>query len=424
LAITSYYLVITGWTLGYAIDAWRGDMRDFSDFTAGYNSLWYFLVVTALACAVLIRGVKSIEFLSKLLMPILLLVILLLVGAASRMEGWGQARQFLLQADFSRLAETRLWIFAFGQAFYTLAIGQGYLVTYGSYIPQKTHVPRACCVVAVTETCIALLAGWMIFPFVFSFDMDPGEGSQLAFSTLPAVFDQLGQGRLMFAFGQAFYTLAIGQGYLVTYGSYIPQKTHVPRACCVVAVTETCIALLAGWMIFPFVFSFDMDPGEGSQLAFSTLPAVFDQLGQGRLMGILFFNLFFAAAFSSCLAGVKVLIAAVAEEFDLRTSRSVFVVCGVLAVLGIPSALSFSPLQVSAAGMPFLDFMDQFGGTNVVILSGLLGAALFCWGVPAARLRPAIGSSHFWWEWRIYLIGRYLPLVVLLWLLGTLLLRR
>ncbi len=337
LAITSYYLVITGWTLGYAIDAWRGDMRDFSDFTAGYNSLWYFLVVTALACAVLIRGVKSIEFLSKLLMPVLLLVILILVGTASRMEGWGQARQFLLQADFSRLAETRLWIFAFGQA---------------------------------------------------------------------------------------FYTLAIGQGYLVTYGSYIPQKTHVPRACCVVAVTETCIALLAGWMIFPFVFSFDMDPGEGSQLAFSTLPAVFDQLGQGRLMGILFFNLFFAAAFSSCLAGVKVLIAAVAEEFDLRTSRSIFVVCGVLAVLGIPSALSFSPLQVSAAGMPFLDFMDQFGGTNVVILSGLLGAALFCWGIPAARLRPAIGSSHFWWEWRIYLIGRYLPLVVLLWLLGTLLLRR
>ncbi len=335
-AITSYYLVITGWTLGYALDAWRGSMRDFDEFTGGYNSLWFFFIVTAVACAVLIRGVRAIENLSKLLMPVLLLVIITLVFSASRMEGWAQAKDFLLRADFSRLADTRLWIFAFGQA---------------------------------------------------------------------------------------FYTLAIGQGYLVTYGSYIPKKTHVPRACLVVAITETCIALLAGWMIFPFVFTFGMDPGEGSQLAFSTLPAVFEQMDRGGLMGILFFTLFFAAAFSSCLAGLKVVIAAVAEEFNLRNKPAVLLTCGVIGLLGIPSALSFSPVELTAMGMPFLDFMDQFGGTNVVIVSGVLGAGLLCWFVPPERLRKALGTKSAWWEWRIYLAGRYLPVLVVAWLAWTLIMR-
>ncbi len=335
-AITSYYLVITGWTLGYAVDAWRGSLRDFDEFTTGYNSVWYFLVVTAVACVVLIRGVRAIENLSKLLMPVLLLVIIALVFSASRMDGWAEAKDFLLRADFSRLADTRLWIFAFGQA---------------------------------------------------------------------------------------FYTLAIGQGYLVTYGSYIPRKTHVPRACLVVAGTETCIALLAGWMIFPFVFSFGMDPGEGSQLAFSTLPAVFEQMNRGGLMGILFFTLFFAAAFSSCLAGLKVIIAAVAEEFKLRNKPAVLLVCGVIGLLGIPSALSFSPVELTAMGMPFLDFMDQFGGTNVVIVSGITGAALLCWFVPPKKLRKALGTTSTWWEWRIYTAGRFLPFVAVGWLLWTLLVR-
>lgn len=332
--ITSYYLVITGWTLGYAVDSWRGSLREFDEFTGGYDSVWYFLAVTAIACGVLIRGVKAIEKFSKFLMPVLLLVIVTLVVIASRMEGWGEARAFLLEADFSRLRDTRLWVFAFGQAFYTLAIGQGYLVTYGSYIPRRTHVPRACLIVAGTETCIALLAGWMIFPFVF------------------------------------------------TYG---------------------------------------LDPGEGSQLAFSTLPTVFEQMGSGGLMAVLFFSLFFAAAFSSCLAGLKVIIAAVAEEFKLRNKPAVFLTTGLMVLLGIPSALSFSPVELSLAGMPFLDFMDQFGGTNVVIFSGITGAALLCWFVPPEKLRKALGTRSAWWEWRIYLVGRFLPFIVIAWVLVTLL---
>lgn len=327
MVITSYYLVITGWTLGYAVDALRGDLKGFDEFSTGYASLWWFVVVTMLAAFVLARDVRGIEQLSKLLMPVLLAVIIGLVFAASRTPGWEQTRSFFFDIDWSRMADGKLWAFAFGQAFYSLAIGQGYLVTYGSFIPRTTHVPRACIIVASVETSVALLAGWMIFPFVFSLGLAPDEGSQLAFETLPRVFDGL--------------------------------------------------------------------PG-------------------GAWLAVLFFGLFFAAAFSSSLAGLKVMIAAVAEEFRLRNVTAVLVVTLLMLVLGAASALSFTPLQWQIAGQPVLDVLDQIAGGNVIIFSGVLGAALFCWFVPPQKIRTVLGTASRWFEWRIYLVGRYVPLIMAL----------
>lgn len=328
VAITSYYLVITGWTLGYAVDAARGQVRVFDDFTSGFNSLWFFIATTVLAAIVLVRDVAAIEKLSKLLMPALVAVVLFLVYQASQTPGWGEAKDFFFQVDWSRLWSGQLW---------------------------------------------------------------------------------------GFAFGQAFYTLAIGQGYLVTYGSFIPRKTHLPRACLTVAGVETSIALLAGWMIFPFVFSFGMEPGQGSALAFETLPRVFEQLTGGSWLAVLFFGLFFAAAFTSSLAGLKVVIAAVAEEFRLRNGMAVSIVTGVMLVLGSASALSFTPLEWRIAGEPVLDVIDHVAGGDVIIFSGVTGAALLCWFIPPHRIRTVLGTANRWWEWRIYLVGRYLPLLVVLW---------
>jgi NSS family neurotransmitter:Na+ symporter len=327
-AITSYYLVITGWTLGYTVDAVRGDVRVFGQFSAGFNSLWYFLATTALAAAVLLRGVRAIETLSKLLMPALLALVLFLVYRAAQTPGWDETRDFFFQVDWARLLDGKLWGFAFGQAFYTLAIGQGYLVTYGSFIPRKTHLPRACLVVAGVETSVALLAGWMIFPYVFSFGMAPDQGSALAFETLPRVFER--------------------------------------------------------------------------------------QAG-GGLLAVLFFALFFAAAFSSSLAGLKVIIAALAEEFRLRNSTAVLLCALLMVILGSASALSFTPLELTIGGEPVLDAVDRVAGGDVIIFSGLTGAALLCWFIPPQRIRTVLGTANRWWEWRIYLVGRYLPVLVLLW---------
>ncbi|MFW6094494.1 MAG: sodium-dependent transporter [Pseudomonadota bacterium] len=332
MVITSYYLVITGWTLGYAVDAVRGELRVFDAFSAGFNSLWYFIAVAVLAALVLMRDVEAIEKLSKLLMPVLVGVVILLVYRASSTPGWSDAAAFFFRVDFSRLLDGNLW---------------------------------------------------------------------------------------GFAFGQAFYTLAIGQGYLVTYGSFIPRKTHVPRACITVAVVETSVALLAGWMIFPFVFTFGMEPGQGPALAFETMPRVFGQMSGGALLAALFFCLFFAAAFSSSLAGLKVMIAAVAEEFRLRNGHAVLLVTVVMLVLGTASALSFTPLDWRIAGEPVLDAVDRVAGGDVIIFSGITGAALLCWFIPPQRIRTVLGTANRWWEWRMYLIGRYLPLAVVLWAVIT-----
>lgn len=329
VAITSYYLVITGWTLGYTVDAIRGEIRVFDEFSSGFNSLWYFIATTVLVAIVLARDVTAIEMLSKLLMPALIAIMIFLVYQASQTTGWGEAKSFFLHVDWSRLLDGKLWGVAFGQAFYTLAIGQGYLVTYGSFIPRKTHVPRACLTVAGVESSVAFLAGLMIFPFVFSFGMQAEQGSALAFETLPRVFDQL--------------------------------------------------------------------PG-------------------GNWLAVLFFGLFFTAAFTSSMAGLKVVIAAVAEEFRLHNTVAVLLVTALMLFLGAASALSFTPLEWRVAGEPVLTALDKLAGGELIILSGAIGAALLCWFIPPNRIRTVLGTANRWWEWRIYLVGRYLPLVILLWL--------
>jgi len=332
VTITSYYLVITGWTLGYAVDAVRGELREFPAFSSGYNSVWYFLVVVVLAALVLARDLRAIETYAKVLMPVFFLLIIGLVYLASQTPGFEQTKVFFFDIEWGRLTEGRLWAFAFGQAFYTLAIGQGYLITYGSFIPKKTHVPRACVIVACMETSVALLAGWMIFPFVFTYGLAPDHGSQLAFVTMPRVFGDM-------------------QG--------------------------------------------------------------------GYFISVLFFGLFFAAAFSASLAGLKVVIAAVAEEFNQSNTRAVAIVAVLMVVLGTGSALSFTPVQLEIAGTPFLEAVDRIAGGNVIIFSGLLGAALFCWFIPPMTIHNVLGTTSRWWEWRIYLVGRYLPLLVLAWVMIT-----
>lgn len=321
IVITSYYLVVTGWTLGYAADAVRGDLRPFAAFSEGYASVWYFLAVLVLAWLLLVRGLAGLERFSKAMMPVLFAVILVLAWRGTAMPGWDEAVAFLFESDLSRLGERTVWIMAFGQA---------------------------------------------------------------------------------------FYSLAIGQGYLVTYGSYVPRKVNLLRACVIVAIAETAVALAAGLMIFPYVFSLGIDPAQGSDLALSVMPRVFAELGYGGLLAILFFGLFFLAAFSSAVAGMKVIVSAVTEEFTLAERKAVALTVAGLAVLGLPSALSFTPLGLTIAGQPVLEWVDQAVGTNVVLASGLFGAAFLAWFVPRERLDLALGSGR-WFQAHLYLVGRWMP---------------
>ncbi len=327
VVITSYYLVITGWTLGYAVDSLRGEVGQFEEFTSGYASLWYFLAISVMVGLVLIRGLNGVETVARILMPALVLTVVGLAAFSLTLDGWGEAARFMLQPEFGELANPTIWLFAVGQAFYSLAIGQGYLITYGSYLPEGVRLPRA----AIT-----------------------------------------------------------------------------------VAGTETMIALLAGWMLFPIVFTFGLDPGEGSQLAFNTLPTAFEDMAGGALLAALFFPLFFAAAFSSSIAGMKVIVTTVRDELRLSLTRAVGGSAIVVTLLGIPSALSFSPVELSLFGEPFLEVMDQFGATQVVVTSGIVGAGILSWVVPRERYQEALGRRWLPWARMSIAVGRAIPFVAVI----------
>lgn len=323
--ITSYYLVITGWTLGFVTRTATLTITDFEAFTEGYNSVWFFLAVTAITALVNWRGLGAIVSLSRYMMPLLLATVIGLVFYAMQLEGWTEATGFLFSWEPGQLTNPRTWYFAFGQAFFTVAIGQGYLVTYGSYIPRETHVPRASLVVTSVQGTVAILAGLMIFPMVF---------------------------------------------------------TH------------------------------DIDPATGSQLAFKAMPEAFREMTGGVWLALIFFALFFVAALSSCLAGMKVVVAAIAERLAWTTGRAVLLLSGVFVVLGLPSALSYAPTDWSIGGRPVLDFVDQVAGTNTVLISGVVGAGLLCWTISKHRIGEGLGSHRGWWVWRVVLVGRSAPILV------------
>jgi neurotransmitter:Na+ symporter, NSS family len=333
-AITSYYLVVTGWTMGYAVDAVRGVSQEFDGFTSGYAPLAYFAIVTILGAAILARGIDTLERFSRYMVPLLFLAIIGLVITGLMSEGRAEAIEFMLAPDFSRLASPGLWFFALGQAFYSLAIGQGYLLTYGSFVGRDTSVPRA--------------AG-------------------------------------------------------------------------IVGGADVAVALLAGWMIFPIVFAHGLEPAAGSELAFSTLPLAFEAMGGGALFAAVFFPLLFVAAFSSSIAGMKVLTTTLRDEFSFTLPRAVIVVAVGMLILGTPSALSYSAFDLSVAGEPVLDLVDRMGGTYVVVVLGVVTGAAIAWSVHRREepLFPGrIGSKV---ERAVVVVGRVLPFVAFPLVVATLL---
>lgn len=331
--IMSYYLVVTGWTLGYAVNSLTFSVTDFDTFTSGYQPLIYFFIVSAITGYVVWKGLKSIEKLSKILMPLLLLIILGLTGYSLTLEGRGEAINFFFTPELSELANPRVWLLAMGQAFYSLAVGQGYLITYGSFFPRKGNLPRAAAAIAISETIVALIAGLMIFPIVFTFDLAPDQGAELAFSTLPTAFE----------------TLAIGP-----------------------------------------------------------------------LLAILFFSLFFLAAVSSCIAGMAVIKNTIKQEFSLPNGAATAVAFLPIIPLGILSALSYTPMGITIFGRPFLDAMDFFGANQTVVTVGVIGGAIIAWTIPQRAIIRSMGKTHAGLAHKIILITRFLPIPITLLLLLTL----
>lgn len=217
--ILSYYSVVAGWTLEYVFEALANNFtgKTPSDFIASFQSfssnpwrpiIWLvlFLLGTHL---IIVKGVeKGIEKSSKILMPALFVLILVLVACSVSLPGAEKGIEFLLKPDFSKV-DGNVFLSAMGQAFFSLSLGMGCLCTYASYFSKETNLTRTAFSVGIIDTLVAVLAGFIIFPAAFSVGIQPDAGPSLIFITLPNVFQQAFSGApvLAYLFSVMFYIL-------------------------------------------------------------------------------------------------------------------------------------------------------------------------------------------------------------------------
>jgi NSS family neurotransmitter:Na+ symporter len=211
--IATYYSVIAGWTLAYIFKAGSGFgdaeptavAQQFDGLLADPQALvtWH-TIFMAIALFIVGRGLKDgIEKVVRILMPALFAMLLLMIGYAAAEGDFAAALTFLFSTDFSKIDAATVLV-AIGQAFFSISVAMGLLMTYGAYVPRHVSLTRSAVIIAVADTIVALLAGLMIFPLVFGNNLDPGSGPGLIFRTLPAAFAEMPGGRF---FGVLFFIL-------------------------------------------------------------------------------------------------------------------------------------------------------------------------------------------------------------------------
>lgn len=320
--VSSFYSAVAGWILGYLVEALLGKVTHFQnsvDAGIHYTSLmsnpfwcvgFHFLFL--LCCVgVLYLGVREgIERGSKFMMPLLFIVLFFLVFNGLFMSHADQALRFLFTPDWSVLTPTAI----------------------------------------------------------------------------------------MIAMGQAFFTLSVGQGTLVTYGSYLKGHEDLLKSCFPVVLMDTFVSILSAIAVFTIVFSVGMEPNAGPGLIFHTLPLAFSQISGGYLLAILFFLLVILAALTSEISALEPAIAYLIDEHQWKRKPAVLA-CGLGGfLLGVPSALSYNLLKdYTISGMTFLDLLDFVCSSILIPVGGLLAVLLvgWRWGLPKALAALKQGAEAF-----------------------------
>jgi NSS family neurotransmitter:Na+ symporter len=303
--IMTFYSVVGGWTLGYIVKSASGaisSIRDMSTAEAVFENFvsspaeaigYHFLFISA-TMFIVIRGIKNgIERWNKVLLPLLFVILLVLIVKGLSMDGALDGLSFYLNPDFSKI-EFKTVIEAMGQCFFSLSLGMGAMITYGSYLSRN-------------ETVLG--------------------------SSLQIV---------------AFDTLA---------------------------------ALLSGLAIFPALFAVGMTPEKGPGLTFNILPVVFSRMSYGAVFATLFFILLFIAALTSAISLVEVVVAYVTDEKGWSRRKAVLIFGTAIFILGIPAALSFGVLADFRPffGNTYFDFMDKLTTFYMLPIGGMFIALCLGW---------------------------------------------
>ncbi len=262
----AYYSVVGGWTVDFAVQGLAGKVASADGvvatgrFEAMLANPWRLLLVHSIflgsVMLVLVRGVQGgIEALSRILMPALFIMLAGLMSYALVTGDTAQALTFLFSPDWSAVTGKTI-IVAAGQAFFSLAIGVGVMITYGSYVPEGISLGRSVAIIALIDTGVALMAGLAIFPLVFAQGLDPAGGPGLIFVTLPTAFGQMSGGAFV---GATFFILLFFAAFTTGIGTLEPVVAWMEERRGISRTRGTLLAGTAAWAVgIAALFSFNI----------------------------------------------------------------------------------------------------------------------------------------------------------------------
>ena len=255
LLISGFYYIVAGWSLEYFVSSINGSLysaadfhQHFAAFTASWRQPLYTFIFILLTHAIVVMGVqKGLERISKIVMPVLLLMLIVLVVHSATMSGAAEGYRFLFQPDFSKAFSIKTIVSAIGQAFFSLSIGLGCMIAYSSYFKEGTNLTKTSVSVSLMTFFVALLSGLVIFPAVFSVEgLEPTAGPTLLFETLPFIFNEMAASQLWSAL---FFLLVILAALTSTISfhevltQYLQENHDVPRNRAALLTTLATVAL-------------------------------------------------------------------------------------------------------------------------------------------------------------------------------------
>ena len=317
--ILSFYCVVGGWTVGYLLKSLSGSLLTAADDAAGFKNLFFgfigdpiyslvfFASFMALTVGIILGGVKQgIERVSKFLMPLLFILMLAMIIRSITLPGAMAGVKFFLVPDLSKIT------------------------------------PRVC----------------------------------------------------VDALGFACFSLSLGFGAMLTYGSYMHKNENMFKSALWVIALQTICVIMAGFMVLPAVFAFGMEPGAGPGLTYITLPAVFKAMPGGAIFAVIFFLLLLVAALTSSVSIIEPIVAYFIDQYQVRRNVACWGVATASFLAGIPASWSFGGADVGTLfGLTPFDFMDYITLNMFMPLNVLATCLLMGWLVNHRFLRELL-SRH------------------------------
>jgi len=254
--ILSFYSVVAGWTLEYIFQAGSGSFLTATDEEIGeiFDNLLrnpgqlmaMHTLFMALTVIVVAMGVQSgLERAVKFLMPTLFILLLLMVGYAMSTDGFEEGVYYLFYPDWSKLSGEG-FLAALGQAFFSLSLGMGAIMVYGSYLPDDASIANTSVTIALADTLVAIMAGLAIFPLVFAYGLETGSGPGLIFVTLPIAFGQMPYGQI---FGTGFFILLLFAAWTSSISLLEPAVAWLVENRGIARARSAAIAGLIAWVL-------------------------------------------------------------------------------------------------------------------------------------------------------------------------------